>query len=92
MNKSELVSEISEISGLTKIDSEKALDAFMRVVENALSEGDEIRLVGFGTFSVVSRSATIGRNPRTNEEVQIPARKMPKFKPGLQLKECVNKK
>ncbi|MDR2075094.1 MAG: HU family DNA-binding protein [Holosporales bacterium] len=88
MNKVELVTEIAEVSGLKKIEAEKALDAFVRVVEKALAKGDEIRLVGFGTFSVSKRAATEGRNPKTGAPISIPERKVPKFKPGKQLKDC----
>lgn len=91
MNKSELVASIAEISKLTKIDSEKALDAIIKTVEDTLKAGEEIRLVGFGTFSVVKKAATTGRNPRTGEEIKIPERISPKFKPGKQLKDAVIK-
>jgi DNA-binding protein HU-beta len=89
MNKVELISEIAEISGLKRMDAEKALDAFMQVVSDALSEGDEIKLVGFGTFSVSKRTATEGRNPKTGETISIPEKVVPKFKPGKQLKDSV---
>lgn len=92
MNKSELISGIAEISGLTKADSERALDAFIKTVESTLKSGDDIRLVGFGTFCVATRSATIARNPRTGEEISIPERTVPKFKPGKQLKDSVDSK
>ncbi|MDO5386894.1 MAG: HU family DNA-binding protein, partial [Pseudomonadota bacterium] len=75
MNKNELISSISNDTGLTKTDSAKAVDAFIASVTNALKSGDEVRLVGFGTFAVSKRSATTGRNPRTGAEIKIPARK-----------------
>jgi DNA-binding protein HU-beta len=89
MNKIELVSGIAEESGLKKVEAEKALDAFVKVVEKALSKSEEIRLVGFGTFSVSRRAATEGRNPKTGAPIAIPARNVPKFKPGKQLRDVV---
>ncbi len=92
MNKSELLNSISEKSGLKKVESEKALNAFLETVEEALVAGDKVQLVGFGTFEVRDRKAREGRNPRKPEEViQIPASKAPVFKAGKTLKEAVNK-
>lgn len=91
MNKIELVSGIAEVSGLKKIEAEKALDAFIKVVEKELAKGEEIRLVGFGSFTVAKRAATEGRNPKTGETLSIPERIVPKFKPGKQLKDAVAK-
>lgn len=90
MNKVELVASMAEFSGLKKIDAEKALDAFMKTVEDELANGEEIRLVGFGTFSVSKRAATEGRNPKTGTPISIAARNVPKFKPGKQLKDAVS--
>ena len=90
MNKAELVAEIAKNAGLTKVDAEKALDAEMEAVKAALKAGDEVRLVGFGTFSVAERKATTGRNPRTGKEIKIPAYKAPKFKAGKLLKDALN--
>ena len=90
MNKNELVTGVSEASGLSKADSAKALDGVLDAITNALKSGDDVRIVGFGTFSVANRKATTGRNPRTGETIQIKASKMPKFKPGSPLKEAVN--
>lgn len=92
MNKSELISSIAEKSGLTKVDSTKALDALIETVEAALVDGDKVQLVGFGTFEVRNRKAREGRNPRNPEEkIHIPASKAPVFKAGKTLKEAVNK-
>ncbi len=91
MNKNDLVTSISELSGLTKKDSEKALKALIESVEEALAKGDKVQLVGFGTFEVKARKAKIGRNPRTNEEIKIPASKAPVFKAGSELKAAVQK-
>ena len=90
MNKNELVSKVAEEAGLTKTDAAKAVDAFVSSVTGALKSGDEVRLVGFGTFSVAQRAATTGRNPRTGEPIKIPARRQPKFKAGKGLQDAVN--
>lgn len=90
MNKVELVAEIAKNTGLTKVDSERATEALLNTVAAALKKGDEVRLVGFGTFSVASREATTGRNPRTGEEIKIAASKQPKFKAGKVLKDALN--
>ena len=91
MNKNDLVAAVSDSSGLSKADSAKAVDAIFDSITGSLSGGGEVRLVGFGTFSVADRKATTGRNPRTGEAIQIPASKQPKFKAGKGLKESVNK-
>lgn len=90
VNKNELISSISNSTGLTKTDSAKALDAFLDSVTLSLKKGDDVRLVGFGTFSVAKRSATTGRNPRTGAAIKIPARKQAKFKAGKALQDSVN--
>ena len=92
MNKNELVAEIAKKTGLTKADSTRALDGFVLAVSTALKKGDEVRLVGFGTFKVGHRKATTGRNPRTGAAIKIPASKQPKFTAGKSLKAVVNKK
>ncbi len=89
MNKSELVSAMSSNSGLTKTDCEKALSAFMSAVKDALANKEDIRLVGFGTFTVTERKAHEGRNPKTGETIQVPACTIPKFKPGKDLKDFI---
>lgn len=92
MNKTELINKVASKSGITKTEATKAVDAFVAVVSKALASGDEVRLVGFGTFAVMMRRATEGRNPRTGEVIRIPASKQPKFKPGKALKDIVNKR
>lgn len=92
MNKTELVDEISKETGLTKKDSEAALKSFIGVVTKELSKGDDVQIIGFGTFSVGERAARSGRNPKTGETIKIAASKSPKFKPGKALKDAVNKK
>ena len=90
MNKNELIASVSEASGLSKSDAGKAVDGVIGAITGALKSGGDVRIVGFGTFSVAQRKATTGRNPRTGEPIQIKASKMPKFKPGTPLKEAVN--
>lgn len=90
MNKSELVSAVAQSSGLTKADAEKAVDGVFEAITGALKAGDEVRLVGFGSFSVAQRAASQGRNPRTGETIQIAASKQPKFSAGKGLKDAVN--
>ncbi len=91
MNKLELVSAIAEQANLTKKDAEAALKAFVDSVEASLKKGEKVQLVGFGTFEVRERAARVGRNPRTNEEMQIAAAKVPTFKAGKALKDLINK-
>jgi DNA-binding protein HU-beta len=90
MNKAELVAAISNGSGLTKIDSKKALDATIDAIVDALKKGDKIALVGFGTFSVSERPARTGINPATKENIQIPAKNIVKFKAGAELNDGIN--
>jgi DNA-binding protein HU-beta len=90
MNKTELVSAIAESAGISKADAGSALDAFVETVTDALKSGDQISLVGFGSFMVKERSARTGRNPRTGESIEIKASKIPSFKAGKALKDAVN--
>ena len=85
MNKSELISAMAAESGLTKADSKKALEAFMASITKALKAGDKGSLVGFGTFAVSERAARLGINPSTKQSITIPAKKVAKFKPGMEL-------
>ncbi len=91
MNKNDLVAELSDSTGLTKADATKAVDGVLDCITNALKKGDEVRLVGFGTFAVASRAASTGRNPRTGEAIAIQASKRPKFSAGKALKDAVNR-
>ena len=86
MNKADLVKEIAKTSGLTQRESEIALNGFIKAIEDAVKRKEDVKLVGFGTFSIVDRAARTGRNPNTGEEVKIPARKAVKFKVGKELK------
>jgi DNA-binding protein HU-beta len=90
VNKNDLVAAVSTDTGLSKTDSANAVDSMLDSISSALKSGGEVRLVGFGTFSVAHRRASEGRNPRTGERIQIPASKQPKFKAGKALKDAVN--
>ena len=87
----ELVKAMSEETGLTQKDAEKALNSFVNQVSNALEQKDKVQLVGFGTFETRERAERTGRNPQTNEEIKIKASTVPAFKAGKALKEKVNK-
>jgi len=90
MNKNDLVASVATSTGLSKSDTTKAVDGVFESITSTLKDGSEVRLVGFGTFSVSARAATTGRNPRTGEAIQIPASNQPKFKAGKGLKASVN--
>ena len=90
MNKNDLISKVADSSGLSKADANNAVDAVIESIIGAMKSGDEVRLVGFGTFSVADRKASVGRNPRTLEKINIPASRQPKFKAGKGLKEALN--
>lgn len=90
MNKNDLIAAVADNTGLSKADATKAVDGVLESVTSELKSGGEVRLVGFGTFSVANRAASTGRNPRTGESIQIPASKQPKFKAGKALKDAVN--
>jgi DNA-binding protein HU-beta len=89
MNKSELIAATAEAAGLSKKDSEKAVNAAIDAVVAALKSGDKVQLVGFGTFEVKERAARTGRNPRTGDEITIPASKQPQFKAGKAFKDAL---
>ncbi|MBV8653483.1 MAG: HU family DNA-binding protein [Alphaproteobacteria bacterium] len=90
MNKNELVDAVASAADLKKSEATKAVDAVFDSITDSLKKGDEVRLVGFGTFTVSKRNASEGRNPRTGEKIQIAASKQPKFKAGKGLKDAVN--
>ncbi|MCE3231025.1 MAG: transcriptional regulator subunit alpha [Alphaproteobacteria bacterium] len=92
MNKSDLIAKVAAEARLTKADAEKAIDATFGSITKALKKGEEVRLIGFGTFGVKDRPASDGRNPRTGEAIKIPATRIPKWRPGKQTKEAVAKK
>ena len=89
MNKNDLVTAVATDAGLSKVDAAKAVDGVFDAISGALAAGDEVRLVGFGTFSVSARAASKGRNPRNGESIDIAASKQPKFKAGKGLKDSV---
>ena len=90
MNKSELIAKIAEKSGLNQKDAGKALDGLTQAVSDALANGEDVTLVGFGTFSVKERAARVGRNPRTGQSVEVGAKKLPFFKSGKELRDRLN--
>jgi DNA-binding protein HU-beta len=90
VNKQDLIASVAEGAGLSKSDAGAAVEATLDAITNAMKSGDDVRLVGFGTFSVAARAASEGRNPRTGEKIQIPASKQPKFKAGKGLKDALN--
>ncbi len=92
MNRSELIDAIAEHTGATKTDTDKLLGAFIEVVTKNIKDPDGVRLVGFGTFKTSKRKARTGRNPQTGEEIKIPARVAPVFKPGQDLKDAAGGK
>jgi DNA-binding protein HU-beta len=89
MNKAELIDAIAADTGLTKADAKRALESFVDTTSKALKGGDRVALVGFGSFSVAKRAARKGRNPKTQTEMTIPAKKVVKFKPGNELASSV---
>ena len=91
MNKAELVAAVAEKTALSKKDSEKAVNAAVEVISATLAEGGKVQLVGFGSFETKERNARVGRNPRTKEEIEIPASRVPAFKAGKALKDAVAK-
>ncbi|WP_373897391.1 HU family DNA-binding protein [Haloimpatiens sp. FM7315] len=91
MNKAELIASMAEKSSLTKKDTEVALKSFIESVQESLEKGEKVQLIGFGTFETRERAERIGRNPRTKEEITIPASIVPVFKAGKEFKERVNK-
>ncbi|MDF1599665.1 DNA-binding protein HupB [Mesorhizobium sp. YIM 152430] len=90
MNKNELIAAVAEEANLSKADAQSAVDAVFSTISGELKKGGDVRLVGFGNFSVSRREASTGRNPQTGAEVQIPARNVPKFSAGKGLKDNVN--
>ncbi len=90
MNKTDLINAVAEKAELSRADASRALEAFFDTVQKALKKGDDVAVVGFGTFTVRKRAARTGRNPRTNETIKIKASKMPAFKAGKTLKDALN--
>jgi DNA-binding protein HU-beta len=90
VNKQDLINEVAKVADLPKNKAQEAVEAIFDSIKLTLKSGGEVRLVGFGTFTVSARAATTGRNPRTGEAIAIPASKQPKFKAGKELKDAVN--
>ncbi len=90
MNKNDLIAKVSDKTQLSRNDATRAVEAVLDVITDSMKLGEEVKIVGFGTFAVSNRAATTGRNPRTGEEIKIPASKQPKFKAGKQLKDAIN--
>jgi len=90
LNKNDLIAKVAEVGSVSKADAGKIVDTVFTSIQEALAGGEEVRLVGFGTFAVAERAASKGRNPRTGDVIDIPASKQPKFKAGKGLKDAVN--
>ena len=89
MNKAELITAAAEKANLSRKDTEAAITAALEVITEALTKDEKVQLVGFGSFETKNRAARIGRNPRTKEQIEIPASKLPVFKPGKALKDAI---
>ncbi len=90
MTKAELIAEMVTETGMTKTNCEKALNAFTQNITDSLKKGDDVKIIGFGNFTVKDRAARTGRNPRTGDEIQIAACKVPGFKAGKEFKTAIN--
>jgi DNA-binding protein HU-beta len=90
MNKAELIEKVAKKADLTKVQSEQVIDAALEVISKAVAKGDEVKLVGFGTFSRAIRKSRTGRNPKTGSKLVIPAAKVPKFKAGKDFRDLCN--
>lgn len=91
VNKQDLIDQIAEKADLPKVKAQEVFETMLDVIKSSLTKGEDVKLVGFGTFTVSERAATTGRNPRTGEAIKIAASKQPKFKAGKELKDAVNK-
>jgi DNA-binding protein HU-beta len=92
LNKAQLIASVAKETGLTKVDAEKAVKGTFDAIVGSLAKGENVTLIGFGTFSVYKRAARKGKNPRTGETIKIPAKSVPKFKAGKSLADTVLKK
>ena len=90
MNKAELIERLAKKTKLTKVQSEAVMDAALEIIQTTVSKGEDVKIVGFGTFSSVQRGARLGRNPKTGEAVEIPKSKVPRFKPGKDFKSLLS--
>ena len=89
MNKSDLVDAVSRMNNLTKVDAEAVLNTAIEIIKKSVKKGDDVTLVGFGTFTRGKRKARMGRNPQTGKEIKIPAMTVPKFRPGREFREAM---
>ena len=89
MNKTDFIGEVANKAGLSKVDAKKAVEAFIKTIEGAVKKGEKVALLGFGSFTVVKKAARKGVNPKTKKPINIPARKVVKFKPGAALAKVV---
>lgn len=92
MNKADLIEKVSKAAGINKSQADAVINSLLSAIEGDLKKGGRVTLVGFGTFAVSNRKARTGRNPQTGEALKIPAKKVPKFSPGKELKAVVNRK
>ena len=90
MTKADLIDAVAKVTGATKAQTQETIDALLEVIKTNISKEEGIRITGFGTFSVSDRNARVGRNPQTGAEIQIPAHRVPAFRPGKELKDAVN--
>jgi DNA-binding protein HU-beta len=90
MNKAQLIEKLAQNAKITKVQSESFLDSIIEIIQEAVSEGQEVKLVGFGTFSSMKRKSRLGRNPKTGQPVDIPGLQVPRFKPGKEFKDLLN--
>ena len=90
MNKTDLIEAIAKAANVTKVDAEGVLNATLDTIKKSVKKGDDVTLIGFGTFTKTKRKARTGRNPQTGKEIKIPAMTVPKFRPGREFKEAVN--
>jgi len=91
MNKNDLIADVAERTGMSKAGASQSVEAIIEAVTDALKSGQEVKIIGFGNFAVTQRAASKGRNPRTGEEIDIPASKSPKFRAGKGLRDAVNR-
>ena len=89
MNKAELIEAVAKMSKLTKVDAELALNSALETIKKSVKKGDDVTLIGFGTFTKSKRKARTGRNPQTGKEIKMPAMTVPKFRPGREFKDTV---
>lgn len=90
MNKAQLVEKVAEVAQTTKVQVETILDSFLGSVQTSVAKGNEVKIVGFGTFAIGARKARMGRNPQSGETIKIPAKKVPKFRSGKEFKDALN--